>query len=160
MRVICFFRKFIAALVLCFAILPAGIATATNDDLFKIVDGLAVYLGVVPAQIVKGHLSGHPEQTMHGGVPSSIGREYHVVVAIFDAATKARISDASVTAQVSGVALAGPKKQLEPMNIANTITYGGFFVLPGRDLYTVRLEIARPGSEKPVVVEFKYDQRQ
>jgi hypothetical protein len=151
--------KYLGVLLVLAIVLPANMAMATHDDLYKTVDGLAVYLGVVPAEIVKGHLPGHAEQTMHGGVPS-VGREYHVVAAVFDAASKARISDAAVTAQVSGLALAGSKKRLEPMDIANTITYGGFFALPGRDLYTIRLEILRPGSEKPVVVEFQYDKRE
>ena len=44
------------------------------------------------------------------------------------------------------------------MMIAQTITYGGFFDLPGRDVYAVKLEIQRPGA-KPVAVNFTYDQR-
>jgi hypothetical protein len=121
-------------------------------------DGLAVYLGVVPAEIVKGHPPGHPEQAMHGGAPK--GRhQYHVVVAVFDSASGNRISDATVTAQVSGLGLSGSKARLEPMEIAGTISYGGFFNLPGRDLYTVRLTIGRPGSQRPVVLDFRYDHR-
>jgi hypothetical protein len=69
----------------------AKLAAAAEDESYKTVDGLAVYLGVVPAAIVKGHLSGQAEQTMHGGVLST-GREYHVVAAIFGDASKARIS--------------------------------------------------------------------
>jgi hypothetical protein len=118
---------------------------------------VAVYLGVVPAEIVKGHPSGHAETTMHGGSPK--GRhEYHVVAAIFDAATGARVSDATVTAQISGLALSGPTRKLESMEIAKTISYGGFFDLPGPDLYTIRLAVQRPGSQ-PVVLDFKYDHR-
>jgi hypothetical protein len=129
--------------------------SAAEDAQFKTVDGLAVYLGVVPAAIVKGHPSGHAEQTMHGGVPA--GRnEYHIVVAVFDVVTSERVSDAIVRAEVSGLGLAGPRKTLEPMTIAQTITYGGFFDLPGRDIYTVELEIQRPDT-KPVAVNFTYE---
>lgn len=95
---------------------------------------------------------------MHGRIPSG-PHEYHVVAAIFDAATGARISDANVTAQVSGLGLSGTKKKLEPMEIAGTTTYGGFFDLPGFDLYTVRLAIDRAGAPQPVVLDFKYDHR-
>ena len=134
------------------------LATAAEDAQYKMIDGLAVYLGVVPAEIVKGHPSGHSETTMHGGPPK--GRhEYHVVAAIFDAATGARVSDATVTAQISGLGLSGTKKKLESMEISNTISYGGFFDLPGADLYTVRLAIQRAGAERPVIVDFKYDHR-
>ena len=83
----------------------------------------------------------------------------HVVAAIFDAASNVRIADATVTAQVSGLGLAGTKKALETMQIAGTTTYGDFFDLPGRDLYTVKLAIQRPGTTRPVVMDFKYDHR-
>jgi hypothetical protein len=49
-----------------------SLGRAAEDAQFKTVAGLAVYLGVVPAAIVKGHPSGHAEQTMHGGMP--VGR--------------------------------------------------------------------------------------
>jgi len=133
-------------------------AAAAEDTEYKSVGGLAVYLGVVPAEIVKGHPRGHPEQTMHSGVP--IGpHQYHVLAAIFDSASGARISDAAVTAQISGLGLSGGGQTLEPMEISGTITYGGYFNLPGRDLYTVRLTIERPGVARAVVVDFRYDHR-
>ena len=94
---------------------------------------------------------------MHGGVPKG-PHEYHVVAAVFDVASGARISDAVVTAQISGLGLSGSKKQLEPMQIAGTTTYGGFFDLPGYDLYTVKLTVERSGAS-PVVLEFNYDHR-
>jgi hypothetical protein len=45
------------------------------------------------------------------------------------------------------------------MAIADTVTYGGFFELPGADFYTVRVTVKRPGSQAPVVLDFKYDHR-
>ncbi|EHK52534.1 hypothetical protein MAXJ12_35014, partial [Mesorhizobium alhagi CCNWXJ12-2] len=47
----------------------------------------------------------------------------------------------------------------EPMEIATTTTYGGFFKLSGSDLYTVRLAIRRDGEPRPIVLDFKYDHR-
>ena len=126
-----------------------GVATA---------GGLTAYLGVMPAEIVKGHPSSHPEGAMHGGAPNG-AHEYHIIVAIFDAGSGARMSDATVTAKVSGLGLSGPEKALEPMAIANTITYGGFFELSGADLYTIRMTVKRPGAQAPVVLEFRYDHR-
>jgi hypothetical protein len=95
---------------------------------------------------------------MHGGAPKG-PHDYHIVAAVFDAATGARISDAAVTAKVSGLTLSGTETRLEPMDIANTITYGGFVRLPGADLYAIRLTIQRPAVDRPVVLEFKYDHR-
>jgi hypothetical protein len=155
-------RKFVMAAViimLCASIAQwsDGAAAAENTE-FKTVDGLAVYLGVVPAEIVKGHPRGHPEQTMHGGAPIG-SHQYHVLAAFFDSASGARISDAAVTAQVSGLGLSGSRYRLEAMEIADTVTYGGYFNLPGRDLYTVRLTVERPGVPQTVVVDFTYDHR-
>jgi hypothetical protein len=58
---------------------------------------MTVYLGVVPAAQVKGQ----GVAMMHGGAPKGPDA-YHIVAAVFDAATGARISDATVTAKVSG----------------------------------------------------------
>ena len=154
----------ITAFVLAMALVFAGGATIagssvpTTDAGSRTGGGLTAYIGVIPAEIVKGHPSSHPEQTMHGGVPQ--GRhEYHLIAAIFDAVSEARISDAIVTAKISGVGLAGSEQELEPMKIENTITYGAFIDLPGADLYTIRLVIERPGSGQVVTLDFKYDHR-
>ena len=112
----------------------------TVDDYTRTAGGLTVYLGVMPAAIVKG------QPTMHGGAPGG-SHEYHLVAAIFDAASAARVSDATVIAKVSGLGLSGSEKALEPMNIEKTTTYGGFFHLPGADVYTIRLTVRRPGSQ-------------
>ena len=95
---------------------------------------------------------------MHGGVPRG-GHQYHLVAAVFDAKTGERITDAAVTAQVSGLGLAGPMQTLEPMTIAGTITYGGYFDLPGSDLYAIGLTIKRPGAAQPILLKFAYDHR-
>jgi hypothetical protein len=81
------------------------------------------------------------------------------MMVIFDSATGARVSDATVIAQVSGVGLAGSKRNLEPVEVAGAMTYGNFFDLPSRDIYTVRLEVRRKRSEAPVTFEFTYDHR-
>ena len=129
------------------------LANAAQTDLSKTAGGVTVYLGVVPAEIVKGLLAGSStERPMHGRIPKG-PHEYHLA-AVFDDA-----SDAVVTAEVSGLGLAGNKKKLELMQIAGTTTYGAFFDLPGFDIYTVKLTIERRESS-PAVLQFKYDHRQ
>ena len=133
-------------------------ALAAESDQSKTAGGVTVYLGVVPAEIVKGlPASGATERPMHGGIPKG-PHEYHFVAAVFDAASGARVSDAVVTAEVAGLGLSGSKKRLEPMQIAGTTTYGGFFDLPGFDLYNVKLSVQRADT-RPAVLEFKYDHR-
>lgn len=140
-------------------------------------DGLTVYIGVIPAAIVKEqHPAGHPEATMHGGIPTA-NNEYHLVAAIFDAVSGERITDAKVTAIVLGLGNAilygqghmipwvsrqlpaDVQSALEPMAIAQTITYGGYFVLPKPARYTFQLTITRPDRTRPTVMTFVHDHR-
>ena len=154
------FRQSIVAASAALAILYASTApalAADDNDLVSTANGVTVYLGVVPAQVVKGELK-PGEQPMHGHLPKN-QHEYHVIAALFDAASGARVSDATVTAQVSGLGLAGTKKTLEPMQIEGTTTYGMFFDLPGADLYTIKLHIERPPPARSADLEFKYDHR-
>lgn len=147
-------RRAAVVLVLAVAAISAGLATLAQqvNDYRQSADGLTAYLGVMPAAIVKG------DRAMHGGAPKG-PHEYHVVAAIFDSASGARVSDANVTAKISGLGLSGYETTLEPMKIADTITYGGFTYLPGIDLYTIRLTVRRSGSAQPTVLNFKYDHR-
>jgi hypothetical protein len=136
----------------------AAIAAETEQS--KTADGMTVYLGVVPAEIAKGPpthvlLSKGPHEY---SVASKGPHEYQIIAAIFDAQSGERVSDVVVTAEVSGLGLSGSNKQLGPMQIAGTTAYGGFFELPGSDLYTVRLTVERTAA-KPAVLEFSYDHR-
>lgn len=136
----------------------SSLAVAAESDIWKTAGGVSVYLGVVPAEIVKGlPPTSTTDRPMHGRIPKGAD-EYHLVAAVFDAASGARVSDAVVTAEVSGLGLSGSKKKLEPMQIAGTTTYGGFVDLPGYDLYTVKLTVERSGAG-PSVLQFRYDHR-
>jgi hypothetical protein len=151
-------RQMLFGLLLLSVFSTAGVPADAQESLVRTAGGLTVYLGIVPAAIVKGPGPHRAEPPMHGGAPKG-PHQYHLVTAIFDATTNARIEDATVTAQISGLGLSGSKVALEPMQIANTVTYGAFFNLPGADLYTVKLTIQQPGSPRTVSVEFKYDHR-
>jgi hypothetical protein len=155
-------RLVACATILCaaLAMLGSGIVTSAlaQEGLSKSAGGVTVYLGIVPAGIVKGPPPHSTERPMHGRVPRG-SHEYHVVAAVFDGASGARVTDAAVTAQVSGVGLSGAAKKLEPMQIASTTTYGAFFTLPGHDLYTVRVSVQRADASRPVRLDFKYDHR-
>lgn len=126
------------------------------DHNFRTADGIGVYLGVAPAQIVRGHPANHPEQTMHGGAPG--GRhQYHLLVAIFEQPSGTRVTDAEVTAKVSGEGhVGGTELKLEPMTIADAVTYGNFVALPGRDRYSIDVDVRRPGKAEPTRVQFSY----
>jgi hypothetical protein len=127
-------------------------ASAQEPDSYKAVDGLGVYLGVLPAAIVRAQ----PDAAMHGGAPSG-AHDYHIIIALFDAATGARIENAEVTATVSGLGHVGGRRlDLEPMTIAGTVTYGQFVPLPGEDIYDIAVDISVPGRDSPVRADFSY----
>jgi len=130
------------------------VGPALAEDGYKKADGLAVYLGIVPASLVRGHPPGHPEQVMHGGAGPA-RHQQHLVVAVFDDATGTRVENARVSARISGLGHVGQQSlALEPMTIANTVTYGGFVFLPGNDRYEISIDIEVPGRPNPVSVIF------
>ena len=132
---------------------PPTLGFAADVGQSQTVAGLTVYIGIVPAEIVRGHPGAHPEAQAHGGPPQG-AHEYHLIVAIFDAATGTRVENAKVGARVSSLGLAGSRKVLEPMKIADTVTYGNYFDLPGRGAYTVEVEIER--QQGTVRAKFDY----
>lgn len=141
------------------AALGAASATAGEDDNYKVVEGLGIYLGVVPAAIVRGHAPEHPGETaMHGGVPTG-PHDFHVIVAIFDEAGN-RVENAEVTAMVSGLGHVGATTvALEPMTVANTVTYGNFVTLPAGNRYDIVLTIRIPGrSVAKATFTYEHDQ--
>ena len=126
-------------------------AYAAGPSQVQTAEGLTVYIVLLPAAIIKGY----PETIMHGGKPS--GRdEFHLVVAVFDATSGRRVSDATVSARVAEAGLAGQTKPLAPMPIAGVVTYGGFFALPPMARYVVRIVVTRHGSS-PATFDFTYD---
>lgn len=134
-----------------------ALGPALADDGYRNADGLAVYLGIVPAAVVHGHPTTHAESTMHGGAGTA-GHLQHIVVAVFDARSGARVENAQVSARIGGLGHVGEQSvRLDPMKIANTITYGGFVTLPGNDRYDIVVDIAIPGRSRPVSVTFSSD---
>lgn len=63
--------------VLWLAFFPGWIAAAPPGTAFSgnsgVVDGVVVYLGVLPGEMVRGHPAAHPEVSMHGGASGSRG---------------------------------------------------------------------------------------
>jgi hypothetical protein len=142
------------------ACLAAGIAgltavavQAVDARMHQVVDGVEVYFGIVPAQLVRGHPPEHPEGEMHGGVP--VG-ENHILVALFERASGQRITDAEVTAAVSGKGMKRLNKRLEPMTVAGALTYGNYFAMPGTGPYRIEVEIRRPGVARALRASFTW----
>lgn len=132
-----------AALKICLAsasalLLPASRAADNDFSNEKSVDGMRIYLGVMPSQIVAaGAMDEH-----HRPPP---GRGYHhVVVALFDEKTGERLTDCELLARVENLGrTVVENKPLEAMLINRLVSFGNFFSMPGADPYRIHLEIRR-----------------
>ncbi len=147
-----------AAATMLLAWLAFAAPAQANDQQFRAVDDLAIYLGVLPAELTRGHErvesapKGHPraERRRHS---------YHVVVAIFDARTGARVENAEVVAGIAPTGLAAQRHRLKPMTLSGSATYGAYVDLPGEDRYAIKLEIRTPDRPTPVKANFSYEHR-
>lgn len=151
-------RRLLGAVV-AFSALVAGCGDASPlPRNTQTVGGMTIDLGVVPAELVKGHSTEpHDPGALHGGTPAD-SSSHHIVVALFDAKTGARITDARIHAGVGDRSYNHkPDTWLEPMRINDTLTYGNFFLMQGPGEWRIHLEIFRPGLALPVEADFGYE---
>jgi hypothetical protein len=134
----------------------AGSAFASEPGGYKVVDGTVIYFAVLPAEIIRGHPKGHAEAVMHGGVPNG-KHVHHVMVALFEAGSFDRITDAEVKATVSEIGFAGKTETLEPFTVAEVLTYGNYFEMPNQTIYRITVAVRRPNSPKTVEATFEYE---
>lgn len=130
---------------------PAPAATRTAaDSHHRVVDGADVYFGIVPADAI-------PKDQRRAKAPSGKGY-YHVNISLFDSATRTAITDAEVKVRVSDP-VGAETRVLDIVSANNTISYGGYFRLTGRNPYTITAQIQRPGAPNVAVAKFEYTVR-
>lgn len=82
--------------------------------------------------------------------------EHHLVIWLFDRAISKSIEGAQVKAEVAEVGYAGSEKILEPVMVDGKPAYSGFFVMPGRAAYRIKVQIKRPGKSRIIEAHFEY----
>ena len=138
-----------------FLIVLGGTAYGQDSSDDAVVDGVTLYYAVLPAEMLRNYAPGSDEGRMHGGVPR--GRHvHHQQIAFFDATTGARITDAGVVATVTETGLGGVETALEPFQIGEALTYGGYFQFDTRDLYDIRVRATLPGDGREIERTFEY----
>ena len=122
------------------------------------VDGMSIDIGVIPAELVRGHSTepGDPN-ALHGGTPTN-SSSHHLVVAHFDTKSGARIADARIKAGLGDRSYNHePDTVLSPMQINGTMTYGAFFLMQGAGPWRIHLDIQRPGIAHSSEANFAYE---
>lgn len=122
---------------------------------FKTVGGAEIYLGVLPAEVLRSFPKDSAERTMHGGVPSGTGH-YHVNVSVLDVATKAPISGAKVDIKIDDPGMSSETKELQPMATNSIPSYGNYIKLKGKTQYTFTIKVQRPDSPQPIEARFEH----
>jgi hypothetical protein len=142
-----FGTAFVCALVL----FPAAVS-AGHLDRTQTLGGMTIYLGLVPAKLLRQHPGWYPDHEQ-AKVPS--GRYvHHVMLALFDNSTGARITNAVVKARVAPLALAGQAKALDPTVVAGALTYCNYFRISPSDTTEIWTEIRRPDMERVTRARF------
>jgi cytochrome c5 len=128
--------------------------TSSKDPNHRSVNGIDVYLGVVPAEHIRAFPKGSPERTMHGGVPKGPGY-FHVDVSLFDLKSHTPINDAQVTMQYEPLGLSSSTIKLEPM-FSGEGSYGNYVKPQTGVPYQITMHIKRPKTDQTVEVKFEH----
>jgi len=143
-------------LLACFGLTAKGTIAANiaGDQSFRL-DGMVLYYGIVPAEILRDHPPEHEEQKMHANVVQARGT-HHLVVSIIDEKTRKRITDASVTASVSELGMSAQNRKLEMMSFGSAVTYGSFFAMSKSGPYEIVINVRRPIDDRAATARFQY----
>ncbi len=141
------FKKIFIFIFMMFA---ATSVNAGHAERHQTVDGLSVYFGAIPAQLIGGHGSMHRTRGVNHGKYT-----YHILVAIFDNNSGKRITDAMVKATVISLNTKGETKRLEPMH-GDLLSYGNFFELTETTPYTIKVEIRQTDKTAKSLTEFTF----
>lgn len=170
MKIFAFARIGLGSRILC--VLAAALVAAVPADAgviegVKDVDGLTVYLGVVPAAVTRSHAPPHTERTMHGGAAGRGLHDIHLMVAVFNRSTGKRLENVAVTARIRGMGGSqahGVRHKpwtisLAPMIVNGALTYGGYTSLGVEQDFGISVDIRLPDRSphtSVVTAQFEY----
>lgn len=153
-------RKLTILIVLAQMLFAATTDVAAADSTSRSVTthGLTVHFGIVPAE----KATRVPEEGSAPGAKTAQNlASYHLVVALFDARTGARIDNAMVIASMTAPASkARPKvqvKRLPVLTVNGMTTYGNYFDMQWAGRYHIDLSVKRRDSADTVHVRLNYE---
>ncbi len=136
----------------CSLVVFSTAASATHLGQTKTVDGVVIYLGLVPAAVIRQNPDNYSAHEV-SKIPSG-KHVHHVMLALFDNRDGERITNAVVTARVAPLALAGPTKPLDPTVVAGVVTYCNYFRILSSDTTVIQAEIRRPDGARVIQARF------
>jgi hypothetical protein len=70
--------------------------------------------------------------------------------------TGKHITEATIKARIAEPGLAGQEKELQPMKINDSVTFGNYFTMSGSGPHRITVSITRPGSGRAVQARFEH----
>lgn len=146
-------------MVLLMTAVSSGAAVGRDSGWHRQTKHYSVYLGVVPVRLLKEQPKlVDMDKTLHGGLMQEPDTQ-HLTVAVFDAKTEQRVTDATVIAEVRHKRRIDRKtieRPLERMYVGGVVSYGNFFPMAEHGDYEINLKIYVTPSEGPETVKFVY----
>lgn len=137
-------RSVAAAIAAAFLLAAAGAGAQERQEK----DGLVLYWGLVPGAVAAQRL---PVEEMHGGKPIGGGKVHHLVLAVFESKSGARVSDAVVRAQVSESGIVQePAKYVPAMAGGGAGSYGQLFGMVHEGPYRFTVWVKHPSRRDDV----------
>ncbi len=140
------------ALFVCSLAIFSPTASAGHFGQTKTVGGVVIYLGMVPAAVLRQLPGTYPAHEVRK-IPSG-KHVHHVMLALFDHPGGERITNAIVTARVAPLALGGPTRPLDPMMVAGALTYCNYFRISPSGTTVIQAEIRRPDTARVIHARF------
>lgn len=116
--------------------------------------GMDIYLGRLSAEQMRAFPAGAPEAKLHGGIPGG-GGWWHVNVSVFDAATQAQVTGATVDFEYEQLGMGRERKSLEPVTVAGAASYGAYVRLAPKATYNFLVRVKKPGAAQATEVRFQ-----
>ena len=120
---------------------------------FKAVGGMEIYLGFVPAEVLRAYPQESAERSLHGGVPSGAGY-FHVNVSLFDRTSKTPVAGAEVRLRIALLNGTGVSRTLEPVTLNSVPGYGNYVRLRRNTQYVMTVRVQK--SDAPRAVEARF----
>ena len=137
-------------LIFVFLLFSSSLVLADDSDRHLQVDGMNVYLGVIPAQMTQHKMYDNGDAKKHS---------YHVLIALYDIKKGKPVTGVKLKATVSPIGAGGHTKSLDLM-LDGGISYGNFFVMHRPGIYRIRVEIENEKSGKKSIANFVYQRPQ